>query len=57
MVIKPSSSTLISIPLRIGMVVLEVTAFDTMFKALTKVFCEQENLIFVPPLVNYNLIR
>ena len=37
-----------SIPLRIGMVVLEETAFDTVLIAFTRASCVHVNLIFVP---------
>jgi hypothetical protein len=49
MVTKPFSSTFMRIPFKIGIVVLEVTAFETILRALTRVLCEHENLIFDPP--------
>ena len=53
MVNIPFSSTFKSIPLRIGIVVLMVTAFETVLSALVSICCLHENFMIYLQLFNY----
>ena len=52
----PSELTFNKMPFKIGIVVLAVTAFETIFKALARFCWLQENFIKLPPVFYYYII-